>query len=637
MDQTILSTINNPSDLKGLTKTELKVLCKELREFIVDVVSRTGGHLAPSLGVVELTVALHAVFNCPEDRIIWDVGHQSYAHKILTGRKDIFETLRQKGGISGFPRINESPCDAFGTGHASTSISAALGMAVARDMKQDDRKVIAVIGDGAMTGGMAFEALNQAGSMDRDIIIILNDNEMSIDPSVGALSSFLSRKMVGEPYIRFKNEFENFFGSVPGIGDNIVKLAKKWKDTFKSFFTSGLLFQALDFEYVGPIKGHRLDRLLETFQKVRNIKGPTLVHIMTTKGKGYKPAEKNPSKFHGIGPFNKQTGETPPKVKSAPLTYTNVFGKTLVDLAKKDDRIIAITAAMPEGTGLSLFAKEFPDRFFDVGIAEQHSVTFAAGMAKEGFRPVVAIYSTFMQRAFDQIIHDVALQNIPVIFAMDRSGIVGQDGGTHHGAFDISFMKLIPNMIVMAPGDEEELKNMLGTALKHNGPVSIRYPRGKGTGMNISDIIEPVTIGRARVLRNGDDCLVIAIGAMVKPCIDAAIELEKDGINITLVDARFAKPVDEKLIISLAKKCSRIITVEENVISGGFGSSVLRLLAEHSLISDFKMLGLPDAFVEHGTQAQLRHESGLDAAGIKKEIKQMVKGKGSGLKLHASN
>jgi len=637
MDQTILSTIKSPKDLKGLTETELKVLCKELREFIVDVVSRTGGHLAPSLGVVELTVALHSVFNCPEDRIIWDVGHQSYAHKILTGRKDIFETLRQKGGISGFPRINESPCDAFGTGHASTSISAALGMAVARDLNKDDRKIIAVIGDGAMTGGMAFEALNQAGSMDKDIIIILNDNDMSIDPSVGALSSFLSRKMVGEPYIRFKNEFENFFGSVPGIGDNIVKLAKKWKDTFKSFFTLGMLFQALDFEYVGPIKGHRLDRLLETFQKVRNIKGPTLVHIMTSKGKGYKPAEENPSKFHGISPFNSQTGETPPKIKSAPLTYTNVFSKTLVDLARKDNRIIAITAAMPEGTGLSLFAKEFPDRFFDVGIAEQHGVTFAAGMAKEGFHPVVAVYSTFMQRAFDQIIHDVALQNIPVVFAMDRSGIVGQDGATHHGAFDISFMKMIPNMIVMAPGDEEELKNMLSTALKHDGPVSIRYPRGIGTGIKISDIIEPVKIGKARVLRNGDDCLVIAIGSMVKPCIDAGYELEKDGINITLVDARFAKPVDEKTIVSLAKKCSRIITVEENVISGGFGSSVLKILAGHSLISDFKILGLPDAFIEHGTQAELRQELGLDAAGITKEIKQMVKGKGSGFKLHASN
>jgi len=612
----LLDTVNNPQELKKLPPELLPQLAQEIRARIISTVSHTGGHLAPSLGVVELTIALHYVFDSPRDKIIWDVGHQAYAHKLLTGRQDRFHTLRQYGGISGFPKRSESPHDAFDTGHSSTSISAALGMAAGRCLKKERHRVIAVIGDGSMTAGMAFEGLNNAGDLNKNLIVVLNDNGMSIAPNVGALSSFLSRKLTRPTMVFLKKQVENLLRSFPGIGGDLVAWAKRGEESFKTFFTPGMLFEALKFNYLGPVKGHRLDHLIETFNNIKNLNGPILVHVLTTKGKGYEPAETDPTGFHGLGKFDPDTGE-PRKSLSEVPSYTEVFGDTLVRLAREDARIVAITAAMPDGTGLVDFREQFKDRFFDVGICEQHAVTFAGGLALEGLRPVVAVYSTFLQRAYDQVLHDVCLQNLPVVFAMDRGGVVGEDGETHQGLFDLSYLRHLPNLVLMAPKDENELRHMLYTAVHHPGPIAIRYPRGQGVGAAFSSTLQKIPLGQAEVLKEGDDLLILALGASVYPALDAAAQLDQQGLKATVVNARFVKPLDENLILTLAARIGRVLTVEENVVAGGFGSAVLELLADKGLTEvAVKRLGIPDVFVEHGSPAILRQKYGLDAAGI---------------------
>jgi 1-deoxy-D-xylulose-5-phosphate synthase len=620
----LLDTVNNPQELKKLPPELLPQLAQEIRGKIISTVSRTGGHLAPSLGVVELTIALHYVFDSPRDKIVWDVGHQAYAHKLLTGRQDRFHTLRQYGGLSGFPKRSESPYDAFDTGHSSTSISAALGMAAGRCLKKERHRVIAVIGDGAMTAGIAFEGLNNAGDLNKDLIVVLNDNGMSIAPNVGALSSFLSRKLTRPTMVFLKKQVENLLRSFPGIGGDLVAWAKKGEESFKTFFTPGMLFEALKFTYLGPVKGHRLDHLIETFNNIKNLKGPILVHVLTTKGKGYEPAETDPTGFHGLGRFDPDTGEPKKSVGEVP-SYTEVFGDTLVRLARENPKIVAITAAMPDGTGLVDFRDQFRDRFFDVGICEQHAVTFAGGLALEGLRPVVAVYSTFLQRAYDQVLHDVCLQNLPVVFAMDRGGIVGEDGETHQGLFDLSYLRHLPNMVLMAPKDEDELRHMLYTAVQHPGPIALRYPRGRGVGVAFSSTLQTIPLGKAEVLKEGVDLLILALGASVYPALQAAAELDQRGFSATVVNARFVKPLDENLIMTLTAQHGRVLTVEENVVAGGFGSAVLELIADRGLTEvAVKRLGIPDKFVEHGAPDILRQKYGLDTAGILKNALEVL-------------
>ena len=612
----LLDNIDSPEDLRKLDSKHLRQLAEEIRQRIIDTVSETGGHLAPCLGVVELTLAIHYIFNTPDDELVWDVGHQCYAHKLITGRRDSFHTIRQYKGISGFPKRDESPYDAFDTGHSSTSISASLGISLAKYLKGDTDKTIAVIGDGSMTGGMAFEALNQAGHLGKNLIVILNDNEMSISPNVGAMSSFLSRKLTGKTMSRFKSDMENFLKGFHGLGENILQVLKKSEESLKSFFTPGMLFEALKFEYIGPIPGHNIESLLTTLTNVRDFsKGPVLIHVSTTKGKGYEPAEKNPGSYHGVGPFDKVTGKSLPS-KPGPPSYTDVFGSTLVTLAHDDPRIAAITAAMPAGTGLTKFADTFPDRFFDVGIAEQHAVTFAAGLATEGILPVVAIYSTFFQRALDQIIHDVCLPNLPVTFAVDRGGIVGDDGPTHHGVFDLSFFRFIPNIVVMAPKDEEELQQMLFTAIFMPGPAVVRYCRGCGTGIQMSSSFSKIPYGKGELLREGADILLLPVGNRVYPAMEAAEGLEKVGISAAVINPRFVTPLDGDLISKWATKTGRVITIEDNVKKGGFGSGVLELLARRQLHAAVTVLGLPDKFMEHGPQETLWHQGHIDSPAI---------------------
>jgi 1-deoxy-D-xylulose-5-phosphate synthase len=613
----LLDTIDSPADLKRLPATRLPQLAEELRRVIIQTCSTNGGHLAPSLGVVELTIALHRVFSTPEDKIVWDVGHQAYAHKLLTGRRDRFSTLRKLGGISGFPKRDESPHDAFEVGHASTSISAATGLAAARDLAGRRNKVLAVIGDGSMTGGMAYEAMNHAGHMNRDMIVILNDNEMSIAENVGALSNFLTRTGSSEFVYRFKKNVESFLGRKDTVGKNLLHLAKKLEDSFKGFFTPGMLFEAFGFEYIGPIDGHDLPMLLETLEKVKKYHDAVLIHVLTRKGKGYKPAEDDPSLFHGVGPFDLESGRVL-KGKGGAASYTAIFGSALCKLAADDERVLAITAAMPDGTGLVPFSRQFPKRFFDVGIAEQHAVTFAAGLATQGFRPVFAVYSSFLQRAYDLVFHDVCLQNLPVVFALDRAGVVGNDGPTHHGSLDVSLLRHLPNMTVMAPRDENELQHMLATALGMQGPVALRYPRGNGVGVALDQIIAPLPVGRAEVLREGKDGAVLALGSMVHPALEAALQLERDGgPSLAVVNARFVKPLDEELIQRLACTYGRLITLEENALQGGFGSAVLELLEEKGIRgTQVLRLGYPDAQIPQGDQGDLRAMLGLDPAGL---------------------
>jgi 1-deoxy-D-xylulose-5-phosphate synthase len=615
-----LKQINSPSDLKKLSITELKELAKRLREVIIERVSINGGHLASNLGVVELTISLHYVFDSPVDKIIWDVGHQSYSHKLLTGRYERFSTLRKYKGISGFPKREESEHDIFGTGHSSTSISAALGIIEGRDKNKERFKVIAVIGDGAMTAGLALEGLNNAGHLKKDLIVILNDNEMFISPNVGALSAYLNRILTGEFYQKFKRETKSFLEGIPKLGDKAAKIAQKTEEMLKGFFLPGVIFEELGFNYVGPIDGHNIELLIETLKRIKTASSPTLVHVITKKGKGYAFSEKKPSLFHGIGPFNLKTGAP---LNESGSTYSEVFGDTLTELADRDDKIIAISAAMKEGTGLEHFAEKYPDRFYDVGIAEPHAVTFAAGLATQGLKPVVTIYSTFFQRAYDEIVHDVCLQNLPVVFAIDRAGIVGEDGPTHNGLFDLSYLRHIPNLVVMAPKDGIELRVMLDLALKHKGPIAMRYPRGKiqSSAMSYPEFVKrslsTFKIGEAEILKEGDDIALIAIGNTVYSALSAAERLEKDGINAMVINARFIKPLDRNLIFSVTSIIPRIITIEENVLQGGFGSAVLEFLNETDVRNvKIRRLGMPSGFIEQGQQNELRKKYGLDEEGI---------------------
>jgi 1-deoxy-D-xylulose-5-phosphate synthase len=622
----LLDHIASPADLKALGRDQLDLLAAEIREEIVKTVSRTGGHLASNLGVVELTIALHYVFNSPTDKLVWDVGHQTYTHKLLTGRRRKFKTLRQFGGLSGFPKRQESPHDCFEAGHSSTSISAALGMSVAKSLKEDGNRVIAVIGDGSMTAGLAFEGLNQAGHLEKDLIVVLNDNEMSISPNVGALASYLSRVMTGRFVNRFRSEMKTFLQTLPGIGKSMYKIAKQAEESFKGFLTPGLLFEELGFKYIGPIEGHRLDHLIETFSNVATMKGPILVHVLTEKGRGYRPAESDPARFHGVGRFRIETGRLPER-GDGPPTYSEIFGKTLVRLAEQDEKIIAITAAMGDGTGLREYSARFPERFFDIGIAEQHAVTFAAGLAIEGFKPVVAIYSTFLQRAYDQVQQDVCLQNLPVVFALDRGGIVGSDGPTHHGLFDFSYLRHLPNMVVMAPKDENEFQHMIKTAVEWTTPIAFRYPRGTGFGVKMDRELRPLEVGKGEVLLEGDDVLILAIGSTVYPSMEAAYRLLEDGIGASVINCRFAKPLDGELICALAEKVGKILTVEENVLGGGFGSAVLELFHERGLSwVRVKRIGIPDQFVDHGPQETLRGRYNINTEGIAKEAREIVVG-----------
>jgi 1-deoxy-D-xylulose-5-phosphate synthase len=615
-----LEPLKGPSDLKHLSISELKVLARELRETIIKNVSINGGHLSSSLGVVELTIALHFVFNSPLDKIIWDVGHQCYSHKILTGRYERFSTLRKYKGISGFPKRKESEHDVFGTGHSSTSISAGLGIIEGRDKNKKDFKVIAVIGDGAMSSGLAFEGLNNAGHLKKDLIVILNDNEMSISRNVGALSAYLNRILTGELYQKFKKETKSFLEGIPKLGEKAAKIAQRTEEMLKGFFLPGIIFEELGFNYVGPIDGHNIELLIETFKRIKTTSSPILIHVVTKKGKGYEFSEKNPSSFHGVGPFRIETGL--PMTGGYP-TYSEVFGNILTDLADKDEKIIAISAAMKEGTGLEHFADKYPDRFYDVGIAEQHAVTFAAGLATQGLKPVVAIYSTFLQRAYDQIVHDVCLQNLPVVFAIDRAGIVGEDGPTHNGLLDLSYLRHIPNIVVMAPKNDFELRAMLELALKRNGPSAIRYPRGKIQPSAIRQSMihrqSPVTfdIGEWEILKTGDDIAFIAMGNCVYSALSVAKRIEKEGISAMVVNARFIKPLDQNLLISVTSRIKRIITIEENALAGGFGSAVLEFLNDAELPNvKIHRIGLPDEFIDQGQQDQLRKKYGLDEEGI---------------------
>ncbi len=612
----IMERINDPHDLKQLSLPDLQRLAGELRAEIIATCAANGGHLAPSLGVVELTLALHKVFNSPADKLVWDVGHQAYAHKLICGRRDRFRSLRMIDGISGFPKRLESLHDAFDVGHSSTSISAATGMAAARDILQGTNKVIAIIGDGSMTGGIAYEGLNHAGHLNKDLIVILNDNEMSIAENVGALSNFLTRTASSEFVHKMKKDVESFLIGLDRFGTNFLQIAKRAEETLKGIFTPGMLFEAFGFEYFGPIDGHNLEQLTAIFEKVRHFDDAVLIHVLTKKGKGYGPAENNPSLFHGIGPFDIATGKVL-KGKGGAASYTAVFGDALVKLAAEDERIMAITAAMPDGTGLTKFAKEYPDRFYDVGIAEQHGVTFAAGLAAEGLRPVFAVYSSFLQRAYDQVFHDVCLMNLPVTFAVDRAGVVGGDGPTHHGLFDLSYLRTLPNLTIMAPKDENELQHMLNTAIATDGPAAVRYPRGTGRGVALDQQFRQLEAGKGELLRSGKDGAVLAVGSMVYPALAAAELLAAEGIDLAVVNARFIKPLDRELIVSLALTTGRLFTCEENCLQGGFGSAVLELLEQEAIQGvQVVRFGYPDSYVEQGEQAELHARYGLDSDGL---------------------
>lgn len=615
----ILDTIDSPYDLKRLKINQLEQLAKEIRKVLVDTVAGNGGHLAANLGVVELTLALHYVLETPKDKIIWDVGHQCYTHKLITGRRSQIHTLRKFKGLSGFPKVEESEYDVFNTGHSSTSISAALGMALARDLQGEKFRVVAVIGDAALTGGMAFEALNHAGHRGCDLTVVLNDNEMSISRNVGALSTYLSNLRSDPAYFRRKEEIENLVQRIPGIGPNLVKAAERIKDSLKYLIVPGMLFEELGFTYIGPIDGHNIQELISVLAKTGKMKGPVLVHVVTQKGRGYEPAFTKPDEFHGIGPFDVDTGQP---LKQAAITYTQIFGDFMVEKACRDPRVVAITAAMTSGTGLSEFAERFPERFFDVGICEQHAVTLAAGMARMGLRPVVAIYSTFLQRAYDQIVHDVCLQNLPVVFAVDRAGLVGEDGPTHHGVFDISYLRHIPNLVVMAPSDENELADMLESAFAYNKPVAVRYPRGSGEGVKVEKERKFINLAEARIVRSGGNLLFVGVGRGVRMALRAAEVLEDQGIEASVVDARFVKPLDRELLSSLLREFDKVVTVEDNVLFGGFGSAVLELAADLGRDCEILRIGVPDRFIEHGGLDDLFRETGMNPETIVLKVKE---------------
>jgi 1-deoxy-D-xylulose-5-phosphate synthase len=621
----LLPEISSPEDLRRLSREQVRTVTEELRAEIIERVSRTGGHLASSLGAVELITALHYVFDTPRDRLVLDVGHQGYPHKMLTGRREAFDRIGREDGIAKFLRRSESPYDCFGAGHAGTSISAALGMARAMQHQGRANCAIALIGDGGMTAGMAFEALNHAGHVgQKNLVVVLNDNEMSISPNVGALSSYLSRKLSAPMVRRMKGWARDFLGSMPG---DMLHWAQKAEESLKVFFSPGVLFEALSFRYVGPIQGHRIEVLLETFANVKqmlaNGEGPILVHAITAKGYGYEPAQQDPFRYHGVGAFDVASGQFRPS-KPGPPKYQNVFADTLIRLAREDERIIAITAAMADGTGLDRFKKVFPERFYDVGIAEQHAVTFAAGLAAEGMKPVPAIYSTFLQRAYDQVVHDVCIQNLDVTFALDRAGLVGADGATHQGAYDIAYLRTLPNLVLMAPKDENELQHMLRTAVEHPGPAALRFPRGEGFGVPLDPELKGLPIGEAELLRDGDDAAVIAIGTMVHPALEAAVELAAQGLSVAVLNARFVKPLDTARITALAKRCGALVTVEEHAGMGGFGGAVLEALAAAGVSVPVRCLALPDRAIEHGDPGAQKAAIGLDAEGIARAVQALL-------------
>lgn len=619
----ILKTIHSPADLKRLSPAQFPVLCQELREEIIGAVSNVGGHLASNLGVVELTVALQYLLDTPKDKIVWDTSNQAYAHKLLTGRREQFHTLRQYGGLSGFCKREESIYDTFNAGHAGTGVSAAYGMVEARDQQGQKHKVVCVVGDGAMTAGMTLEGLHHAGGLGKDFIVILNDNQMSISKNVGAISSYLNRTFTGEFYTKMREETGQLLRKIPHIGFDVEKLARRAEELAKGAILPGLLFEELGFRYAGPIDGHNFEHLLPTLENVLKMKGPVLLHVITKKGLGYEPAEKNPVWFHACPPFVRETGA--PAKKAARPSYTQIAVDTLVKLAREDKRILAITAAMCEGTGLNAFEKEFPGRIYDVGIAEQHAVTFAAGLAAQGMRPVVAMYATFLQRAYDQVVHDVATQNLPVTFCIDRGGLVAEDGTTHHGAFDYAYLRHVPNMVVMAPKDENELQHMLKTSLEYDGPASVRYPRGVSLGVQMDAAPKALPIGKGELLRDGTDVAIIAIGVPVWQAVKAAEQLSQEGLSTAVINARFAKPLDHELIVGVAKRVRYVITVEEGCKMGGFGSAVLEALSDAGVTGvTTKILGLPDWYIEQGPQDLLRERYGLTTEGIYRSVKELV-------------
>lgn len=617
----VLSKVNYPSDIKNMDVTELKGLCKDIREYLIDTISEIGGHFGGGLGTVELTVAIHKVFNTPYDLVVWDTGHQAYPHKILTGRKEALKRIRRLNGISGFLKRSESQYDSFGAGHATTSISAALGMAVARDLNNEPgRKVIAVIGDGAMTGGMAYEAMNNSGILKSDLVVVLNDNNMSIAPNVWQISNYFTEMISHPDYNKFKGQIWDLTGKLDQFGDRLRKIAARLETGIKAVVTPGMLFEALGFRYFGPVNGHNLHQLIKLFEQTKQFKGPVLIHVLTEKGKGYKPAEDDSQRLHASTPFDKLTGKAIKKNPS-PASYTKIFGEALVEIVKDNPKVVGITGAMPDGTGLDILQKNFPKNYFDVGIAEEHGVTFAAGLATQGIIPVVAIYSTFLQRGFDQVIHDVAIQKLHVVFVLDRAGLVGADGPTHHGVFDISYLRLIPGMVVMAPKDESELRDMLYTAVEYkNGPVAIRYPRGNALGVTLKNEFNLIEIGKAEKLVEGVDVALLALGSMVDYSVKAAMMLKEKGINCEVINMRFAKPLDTEMLDYVSNKFHKIITIEENNLPGGFGSAVSEYFMSQNYKNDIQMIGLPDKFIDHGTQAELHKLLGIDPEGIADRI-----------------
>lgn len=623
-----LDKINSPQDLKRLSRAELGELASECRQRIIETTAATGGHLAPSLGAVELTLALHRCLDSPRDRLIWDVGHQCYTHKLITGRRDQFQTVRQPGGLSGFPRRDESPHDAFGTGHGSTSISAALGFAEARDLRGSDEKIVAVIGDGALTGGLALEALNQAGSRKTNLVVVLNDNEMSISRNVGGMSAYLARIRAGfvEPAMRqARRDVSRMLERLP-LGDAMLEAMDRFRDGLKQLVVPGMLFEEFGFTYLGPIDGHDMNQLLAVFEHALKMSGPVLVHVHTKKGRGYPPAEEDPSKFHGTRPFNIEDGKCAPR--EGPATYSDIFGEALAELAETDDRIVAISAAMIDGTGLNCFRQRFPDRCLDVGMTEEHAVTFAAGLAAAGMRPVVAIYSSFLQRSYDQILHDVALQKLPVVFCMDRAGIVGDDGPTHHGTFDLAYMRHAPGIVEMVPADSVELRDMLFTAMQLDGPSSIRYPRGAAEERESDSPAQALEIGKARILRHGGDVAILALGPQVSAALEAAEALARRGVEATVANMRFVKPLDRDLVFRLASEVGKLVTVEEGCLIGGFGAAICETLADAGVhTTAVRRLGIPDSFVPHGKTDDLRAQCGIDARGIERACLEVCAGK----------
>src|SRR5688572_6913940 len=621
----LLDSIESPRDLRKLDRTQLPQVAQEIRDMIIDVVSKVGGHFGGNLGIVELTLALHYVFDTPRDQIVFDTGHQSYPHKLITGRRDTFHTIRQHGGISGFCKREESEYDVFNAGHASTSISAALGIAVARDFRKEDYRVVGVIGDGALSGGLALEGINQAGHLKRKLMIVLNDNDMSISTNVGAMSGYLNSIIKGQRYVQLKDLAKGVMDRIPLVGGKLHGIAHDMEQLLKNMVVPGTLFEELGFKYLGPYDGHDLKFLIELFEEHRDYNGPLLIHVITKKGKGYTPAEDKPIWSHGVTPFDIPSGEVKKSDKPQPPSYTAVFAEALTQLAKDDPKVVAITAAMPEGTGLDKFAKTFPDRMFDVGIAEEHAITFSGGMATQGLKPVAAIYSTFLQRAFDQVFHDVAIMDLPVVFALDRGGIAGADGPTHHGIYDMAYLRVFPNMICMAPKDENELRHMVKTALESGHPTSLRYPRGNGVGVKLDSELKALLIGKGEVLREGDTATIFAIGSEVWPAMQAAEILAKEDINVTVINGRFIKPLDDELIRKYCDKFARVITVEEGSLAGGFGAAVMER-CEHLGITDvrFHRIGIPDEYVQHGAQDVLRAQYDLHPEGIARRVREFL-------------